>query len=424
VVRQPKYPVLDHLGGWRRPPFLCGPRRDAAYDRLGDRMVDYIEQQPPSAWLPSVKVSGGGPPTEKVGCNRYHRPDHGVDAVTSVVSFDIRGGEPSMVSIYDDAQVVYASPRHLYIVATADPGVVDDLGHLQPATKDNRVLSAVHRFALDGAVARYAGSGLIPGEPLNQFALDEHEGRLRVASHGGTSENSITVLADNNGSLTIQGALLNIAPGEDIRSARFVGPRGYLVTFRKIDPLFAIDLAGAAPKLLGELKIPGYATYIHPLDPHRLLTVGFGASDPDQPSINDAVRLQLVDVQDPRTPQLAHVEVIGKRGSTSAAQHEHLAFNYFAPKELLLLPINVRRQLPDEPETSFNGLMAYRVSMQEGFNLVGSVPSPDGWSTKRTIVMDDYVLSFSRTTLKINHLTNLAKTVAEVRLDNSGSKKP
>ena len=417
VVWQRRYPVLDHVFRSTLPPRLCRPDLDDVYGEVRDRIVHYIQTTNDSVWLPTVGVAeGAGRLTTKVGCNRYRRLDNDIDATTSVVSFDIRGGEPSMVSILDQPGVVYASPGYLYLAVVDRLGDLRALSDQQPSTRGVSSLSAVHRFRLDGPRARYAGSGLIAGEPINQFAMDEHDGRLRVAAHDGAGTNSITVLGAGAGSLVVEGHLRDIAPKEEIRSVRFVGNRGYVVTFRQVDPLFAFDLTGGQPRQLGELKIPGYATYIHPLGDNQLLTVGFGASDPEAPNRNDAVRLQLVDVQDPTKPRLAHVEVIGRRGSWSDVQREHLAFNYFAARQLLLLPITVHTQRSEDPDSGFTGLMAYRADMQDGFELLGQAANPGGWSTKRTIVMDDYVLSLTDQTLKVNRLSDLAQMVAEIPL--------
>ncbi len=423
VVTQTRYPVLERIGRWRLPPKLCGGTYFEMYEDRSDRMVELIRSQPDLAWLPHVKLSRGanGPSQTLAGCNQYGRASEERDANTSIVSFDLHGGPPSIVSIFDAPTVVYASAKTIYLASLDRRGLLEDLRQHHPSTNDevNKV-TAIHRFRLDGATAHYAGTGLVPGELINQFAMDEYEGKLRVATHTAAAtsiSSTVAVLVDSAGSMVIGGWVGGIAPGERMRSVRFVGDRGYLVTFRQVDPLFAFDLRQAKPILLGELKIPGYATYIHPLAPDQLLTVGFGSSNPKRPERNDSVRLQLVDVNNPHQPRLAHVEIIGPRGSKSEAQESHLAFNYFAPRELLLLPIEVTRTAGKQPGLhGFTGLLAYTASMKAGFRQLGRIDSSKVGKVRRTAVLDDYVLSLTGSYLSLHRLDELGKSVAEVSL--------
>ncbi len=144
------------------------------------------------------------------------------------------------------------------------------------------------------------------------------------------------------GGLTRVGAIDQIAPGEDIRSVRFDGDRGYVVTFKKTDPLFVMDLfEPRRPKILGELKIPGFSTYIHRIDPEHLLSIGFDANDHGAFAYYDGVILQLFDVKSRIDPKLVHKEKIGTRGSSSEAATDHLAFNYLASEGLLAVPMTI-----------------------------------------------------------------------------------
>lgn len=403
VVALHRYPVLSRVGARAMPPSLCRSDIFASYDHIREDIVELVDAQPDSTWLPSVELTTGATKTTMVSCDLYRRDakDFEVDGMTSIVSFDLGGGQPSMVTLQDAAEVIYASPQHLYIAVQV---FADHLQALRshPSTKRDAI-TAIHRFRLAPGKAHYAGSSIVPGTLNDQFAMDEHDGSLRVASTGNQA-NQISVLRDRDQKWEIGAWVGGIAPMETIRSVRFVEDRGYVVTFREVDPLFALDLTGGEVKLLGELKIPGYASYIHPLPHHRLLTVGFGSSDPESPERLDAVRLQLVDASVPTEPKLEHVEVLGKRGSTSAAQRDHLAFNYFGARDLLLLPLRVRRQ---DATTPFAGTLAYTIDATKGFTLVGAMPSPQNAPATRTIVMDDYVLMLADKHLRIRPLSQL-----------------
>jgi len=153
------------------------------------------------------------------------------------------------------------------------------------------------------------------------------------------AHNTLTVLGQKNRALEVLGKVENIAPTEDIRSVRFEEDRGYMVTFKKTDPLYVFDLKTAtAPKILGELKIPGFSTYMHRMDVNHLLTIGYDADDHGSFAYFNGVLLQIFDVTDPAHPALAYKLRIGTRGSSSEALANHLAFNYFAPKGVLAIP--------------------------------------------------------------------------------------
>jgi uncharacterized secreted protein with C-terminal beta-propeller domain len=134
----------------------------------------------------------------------------------------------------------------------------------------------IHKISIDEANLDYITKGSVPGRLLNQFSMDEHDDRLRVATtveyytqyQGTVRSNAVYVLDEN---LEIVGGLDEIAPDESIFSARFMGDRLYLVTFQQIDPFFVIDLSSDTPKILGELKIPGFSNYLHPYDEDHVI---------------------------------------------------------------------------------------------------------------------------------------------------------
>jgi hypothetical protein len=290
----------------------------------------------------------------------------------------------------------------------------------------------------------------VKGRVLNQFAMDDHQGFLRVATTTGHVPNpdvhsTISVFENNAGKLQVAGQIDNIAPTEDIRSVRFDGSRGYIVTFKKTDPLFVFDLADPrAPKTLGELKIPGFSTYMHMMDDKHLLTIGYDAADQGDFAYFTGVLLQIFDVSDPTNPKLAHKETIGTRGSSSEALTNHLAFNYFAPKNLLAVPMTICEGGNDNgsfgTQMTFSGLMVYDTTTAAGFQLRGKVAHPNAsqgdqqnshgyydmgcsnWWTnassevKRSIIMDDWVFSVSSTRIKVNKLDALSTDVKELSL--------
>ncbi|MCJ7816422.1 MAG: beta-propeller domain-containing protein, partial [Candidatus Aenigmarchaeota archaeon] len=254
--------------------------------------------------------------------------------------------------------------------------------------------TVIHKISIDNGQIEYKSKGEVPGHLLNQFSLDENNGYLRVATTtSGTwnrmgqqatpSKNHVYVL---DAGLAITGKLEDLAPGESIYSARFIGDRAYLVTFKKIDPLFVIDLSDPnSPSLLGKLKIPGYSDYLHPYDENHIIGIGKEAVDVEGEQRDFAwyqgVKLALFDVSDPSSPKEISKYVIGDRGTDSTALYEHKAFLFNREKNLLVIPIQLAEineaQYPGGvPENAygdytFQGAYVFNLDLENGFQLKG-----------------------------------------------------
>jgi Beta propeller domain len=389
--------------------------------------------------MPSFTVAqpGAGSGSASVECGTIFEASgtagHGFLSVIALTLAD-DAAAPRRATVVSEPGFTYASASALYVAVPRYEYGQDS----QPGER-----TVIYKFELDGLDTRYAASGVVEGRVLNQFAMDEYAGYLRVAASNGhppdpDAHSALTVLEQTNDSLVTAGKVDDIAPSEDIRSVRFSGDRGYVVTFKKTDPLFVFDLSQPrAPRVAGELKIPGFSTYIHPLDEGHLLSIGYDADDQGDFAWFRGIQLQVFDVADMSSPSLLHKTVIGTRGSSSEALDNHLAFTYFAPKRWLSVPITICEggTGSDFGEMTFSGLYLYDVSLDSGFGLLGSVPHPpvtnpssydaascgNWWTSassqvKRSIIMDDYVLSISDTELKLNHAADLARDVAVLPL--------
>jgi hypothetical protein len=415
----------------------------AAFDELIRANTKIINEAPVGDLLPSLtdsRVEGSQrftTPNQLATCQGFYKPVRtDGSAFTTILSLDlVRSSEPRTSTIVSRPGAVYASSTALYMAVPQQRGSRQDWYSGMSSAEEATV---VHRFDLEASPAgsSYAGSGLVKGRVLNQFATDEWNGDLRLATSNGhvpspDVHSTLTVLRLQRGELATIGVLDKLAPKEDIRSVRFDGKRAFVVTFKKTDPLFVFDLSNPfSPRMLAELKIPGFSTYMHMMDEGHLLTIGYDASDQGSFAWFTGVRLQIFDVRNPSVPQLRAVEVIGTRGSSSEALTNHLAFNYFAPKELLALPMTICEGGDSSggygTDMTFSGLMVYRVTPATGFKLTGKVAhdsdgaSCSNWWTnassvvKRSIIMDDFVYSVSEKRIKVNHLGNLAELVAVI----------
>jgi len=345
-----------------------------------DTPPDEIDVIPLERWLPKYQVTlpdGSIQAGNVAEWDAFYRPNEpdgcGVTAIVTIDVANPAAGHTS-VAVVADRGVIYASPNALYLTDTD----YDEQANLRQTT-------AIHKFDLTGGSARYVASGSVSGRLLNQFSLGEYEGYLRVAtttdsfSNGqdGRSKNHVFVLGEQDDRLVIVGSITDIAPGEELYAARFLGPRGFLVTFEKIDPLFTLDLSDPTqPRLVGELKVPGYSDYIHPLGDNYLLTIGKDAEDAGGFSWHQGVQLSLFDVSNPAEPVLVDKVILGTRGTESEACYDHKAFNYFAARGLLAVPIWLVEGGSGGPEIgehTFTGLYVFRVQTDQGFELLGRI---------------------------------------------------
>ncbi|MGC8812759.1 MAG: beta-propeller domain-containing protein, partial [Candidatus Aenigmatarchaeota archaeon] len=199
--------------------------------------------------------------------------------------------------------------------------------------------TVVHKISISEGNIEYKTSGEVPGSVLNQFSMDEYNNYFRIAttsSYGREVFNNIYTLDEN---LNIVGKIENIARTERIFAVRFVGDKAYMVTFRRTDPLFVIDLEDEQnPKILGELKIPGYSDYLHPYDETHLIGIG---KDADEQGRELGVKVSFFDVSNFSEPKEVSKVVIGTRGSYTLVSRDHKAFLLSKPKNLLVIPVSV-----------------------------------------------------------------------------------
>jgi uncharacterized secreted protein with C-terminal beta-propeller domain len=244
-------------------------------------------------------------------------------------------------------------------------------------------MTAIHRIHINGSAMNYTASGEVPGMVLNQFSMDEYEGYFRVATTtwDETSKNNVYIL---NMSLNITGSLTDLAAGERIYSARFMGDRCYLVTFKQVDPLFVIDLSDPYdPEVLGYLKVTGYSDYLHPYDETHVIGIGKETTDAGTFAWYQGVKISLFDVSDVSNPvEISKLE-IGDRGSDSPVLWDHKAFLFDRSRNLLVIPIleakvDVTKYSEEElvwayGEPVYQGAYVFNVSLSQGIQLEGRI---------------------------------------------------
>jgi hypothetical protein len=245
----------------------------------------------------------------------------------------------------------------------------------------------------------------VPGTLLNQFALSEDKGVLRAATtigFGPEAESKVTTLDERAGHLLQRGQVGGLGLGERIYAVRFIGDVGYVVTFRQTDPLYTLDLSDPdRPRVVGELKIPGYSAYLHPIGEELLLGVGQEATDDGRVQ---GLQLSLFDVSDLAHPARLQKRTIGERWSHSAAEWDHHAFLWWPATKLAVLPIDSQ---------DFIGAAGYRVDRARGISELGRV-SHEGlggrWtpSITRAVVVGPHLFTMSDLGIKASGLESFA----------------
>jgi inhibitor of cysteine peptidase len=308
----------------------------------------------------------------------------------------------------------------------------------------DQTTTVVHKIAIQDGRITYVAKGEVPGTLDNQFSMDEYNNNLRLATtssiytqSGQYTYNNVFVLDSR---MTTIGSLTHIAEQESIYSTRFIGDRLYMVTFRRIDPFFVIDLSKPeAPKILGQLKIPGYSDYLHPYDATHIIGIGKETATNDWGGVSvSGVKLALFDVSDVANPKLLDKVQIGDAGSDSAALTDHHAFLFDRAKNLLVIPVRAVSAAPVTKDGYYNyqqqiwyGAYVFGLTPQTGFTLRGTVQHGTGDNgyyyygsstseVKRSLYIDNVLYTMSSKQIKANSLADLNTTIATIPLPNVG----
>jgi hypothetical protein len=396
------------------------PRHYAFPEEALARNRAVIAESKAANWLPSYELRNVRTKSKSkrlVQCRHVSRPPSfsGFGLLT-VLTIDLdKGLEPvESDAVLGDGDIVYASDASLYVATQRWTGREPAIGGvLRPA----RLATSLHKFDISHpSRTAYRASGEAPGYLLNQWALSEHEGVLRAATTEFPSwwlaergESTVTTFKEESGRLVELGRVGGLGRGERIFGVRFIGDVGYVVTFRQTDPLYTIDLSSPArPRLLGELKIPGYSAYLHPAGEDLLLGLGQDATDEGG---TIGTQLSLFDLSDLRKPVRLQRRTI--EGGSSEAETDHHAFLYWSRARLVVVPVETL-----SPGHMFQGVVGFRIG-REGLEEVGRITHGSGklfsqrsWSSaqpiRRTFVVRDSLLTVSAAGVRANDLRTFA----------------
>ncbi|MFI6596478.1 beta-propeller domain-containing protein [Nonomuraea sp. NPDC050536] len=428
------------------------PKDNATDDERTKQNQDVVRRAPLDAWLPKVEITdaSGAVRKDAVKCERVSHPaDYTGTSLLTVHTIDLAQGITAAgtdpISLAADGDTVYGTPNSLYVASNprwwgriVEPMAVDDSSTSAPAAEPTptepsvtatapeatATLTAtpepstpkappeeteVHRFDITQPGApSYVASGKVPGRLLNQYSLSEFDGNLRIATTQSQDQknSSSAVYVLKSDSMAKIGEVGGLGEGERIYSVRFIGPVGYCVTFKQMDPLYTLDLRDpAAPKVTGELKITGYSAYLHPAGDGRLIGIGQEASDKGRPL---GTQVSLFDVSDPAGPK--RLSQMFQKESGSGAEWDPHAFLYWPKTGLAVIPLSTYSEQQQQ-----DGAVALKID-DSGISKLGMITHPvhkqDGYSyqpgIQRSMVIGDSVWTVSYDGVQVNDINNLA----------------
>lgn len=300
---------------------------------------------------------------------------------TTITKIDIRNSWKATTTsmMFGDVGKAYLSASgKLYITSNlytnggtspCPPGMYCIMRWVEPGTQ-----TIIHQFDTNSARVKYLRTGLVPGSLISDYAIDENaagEVRLVTQKTNPTRESQLYILDSKLGKIS---ELTGLGIGETFQSSRFIGNRLYLVTFQQIDPLFVIDLTDSAkPKVLGELKIPGYSTYLHPYDDNRLIGVGYDTTVNQWGGTQNAgIKIDLYNVSDVSKPTQEATLTLGGMGSYTEALTNPRLFVWQKSKNTLYMPMQLNTSKDAKNPYNYSDIFQGLVSIKIDASAVGS----------------------------------------------------
>jgi len=384
----------------------------------------YIKKPINSAVINDILPKKDG---ERIKCSDINviEPITNVNSITTIVGIDINNLNQEIFteSILGSGENIYMSDKNLYLANS----IYNYNSNLEKTD--------FFKFKLSNNKAIFDKQNTLIGNLINQFSMDEYNDNFRVAmtkrSTTGSQEslnNTITILDKD---FNKAGEITGLARGEKIYSTRFMGDKGYIVTFRETDPLFTFDLSDPKnPKTVGELKIPGFSNYLHPIKNGDYL-IGVG-KDSDNNGIVKGVKISLFDVRGLQTAKEVGVIKVGDTGSYSEVDNDHKALLWDDRNDLLTIPISESSNtstgnISDRFSRSeqYQGSYFYKVNLEKGFEILGKTSHNNtlnqtysidiGNEIKRQLYIDNYIYTISQNKIESLNISNILNKNIQIK---------
>lgn len=361
------------------------------------------------------KVTENGVTSEMEVTDIHYDPDiQGASSFLTILAIDLATGKTESKAVVGDwSSTIYKSLESLFV--TYVKWNWDSWGPIFAGGNQTTdlVTTTIYKIAVDGLSLHISARGDVKGILNDQFSMDEKDGYLRLAVNNGEWGHRLNAVYVLDSNLEIVGSIEGIAANETIQSARFVGDTLYLVTFRQIDPLFVIDLSNPFdPKVLGELTMPGFSSYLHPVDDNHVLGIG---------RENTSLKISLYDVSDPTNPY-EDSKFLTDEGvwAYSNAQWDYKAVLFSAEKGILVIPVMIH-DYSTINHSSQDGFFVFDVSVDQGISLRGVVSHDNQYSYNgRALYIGDYLYTITESMMKVSALSNLGE-VAVLPLPSSNN---
>jgi uncharacterized secreted protein with C-terminal beta-propeller domain len=334
--------------------------------------------------------------------------------VTWVASIDMNSSTEvpvGTIGILAQSTSSYTSTESLYIATTRwDDAVYEEF----VSSRQEPPYTDIHAFTFSSEASdlSYVASGRVEGTLLNSYSMSEYDGVLRVATtsydydFGGGQDNGVHILKVKDAELIEIGAVNGMGRGETIQGVRFDGPRGYVVTFRQVDPLYVLDLSDpTAPELVGELKVPGYSTYLKPIDGDRVITVGMAGTETGQIT---GAQVSVFDVSDPSNPRQVATAEIAQWSEATSDPH---AFLWWAETGQIIVP----KELVCD-EMGGTGCESAVVLKLDGTTLTEQGRLFQWFPIRRAVIAQNQLVTVSAGGTKVSRLSDLSE-ISYTRFD-------
>ena len=370
-------------------------------------------------------------PIESIKCfPNFEKDDECSYMIITSFSLDKIDEKANVETFIGTGNEIYCSRDNLY-VTKENYNYVGGIFRNVLIEEEEKVETKIRKFAIYDGEIKYVAEGSVPGTLVNQFSMDEYDGNFRITTTTGytwddTSENNLYVL---NEKLEQIGKLEGLAKGEKIYSTRFMGDKCYVVTYKTVDPLFVLDLKNPEnPKVLGELKIPGYSKYLHPLSENYL--IGFGEDSVEKKYKNydgtegvtayaTGLKLAIFDVTDLENPKELDSVKIGGRGSYSELLNNHKSLLFKEDEGLFAFSASLTKDggyyedgTPKYGKKEFEGVLVFDIDINNGITLKGKISNDENGNyynnpAKRIIYIGDKLYSLFGNMIKVNDMETI-----------------
>ncbi len=348
----------------------------------------------------------------------YYFPETEENSYINVVGVDIENKDEANIETFLGASSeIYSSKQYLYLTKSK----YNYYNGLLRESYDHSSTTEIYKLKLDNSKITFKAKAEINGYINNQFSMDEYNNNLRIATTSydkeGNTSNNLYILDED---LNQIGSIEKMAEEEKIYSVRFIGKTGYIVTFKQVDPLFVIDLSNPEkPEIKGQLKIPGYSSYLHPYDDTHIIGIGKNTEETTYGStVSTNMKMSMFDISDLSNPTEMFSVLIGGKGTYSEILDNHKALFFNKEKNLIGFPITIYEDGSSYSyKTKMQGAIIYEIDLNEGFIEKGTISIENAENNyysydynkviNRMIYIEDKIYAFSNSVMKVVDINTL-----------------